>query len=415
MLYNDWQRTTSLTSWKQLSWSVLHFPFHLATVLFIGGSAQLIMWWKICEINRESAFLVTVGDDLLGIEVGLQDKSREQILDGVNTTVDWIFKRWPPHYESTRSHYDSFYASLGNLSDAAWNNITNPPENITADNLSTMPGIMDFVDLTSSITITVENSLFATFHVDSIADADTSQDADTFEANVFQANSDRLDLVVSLLSELSPESTIEHVLTHPSQLTYTFVSAGVTLVLMTALFSLGRIKHWNLFNLIRVSITILIAIGLALISLVFYNEEDASEYGYSPWMLPTFCLAFFFLLIMYSVPRSILGSAMRVYPQNTLEDTRAGDVEGDREKLAGASVLVPERARLEEECKSCSGRQDSSVSGGSHATSNVDGPGSAKDRNQSTRCEVNPPRLASRPARPGGQGTEVGVRVYGQH
>lgn len=202
MLYNDWQPTTSLTSWRQLSWSMLHFPFHLATVLFVGGSAQLIMWWKICEINRDSEFLVTIDDDQSVVDGGLPNMTKEHILGGLNKTADEIFERWRPHHPSTREHYDQFYASLSNLSDAAWYNISNAPGNITNDNLDQHPAILDFVNLIQNITATVENSLLATFHIDSIADADAAQDAATFETKVFSQNEERLYLVVSFTCDL---------------------------------------------------------------------------------------------------------------------------------------------------------------------------------------------------------------------
>lgn len=89
------------------------------------------------------------------------------------------------------THYKYFYSSLNNLSDAFWGNITTTtldPNEREAER---------FGDLLDKIMITVENSLFATFHIDSIADTSNLDDPDAFELDVWHANLLSLDLVVS--------------------------------------------------------------------------------------------------------------------------------------------------------------------------------------------------------------------------
>lgn len=49
MLYFDWFKisvTYHLRSWRQGFWVLVHFPFHVALLLFVEGATQFVVWWK---------------------------------------------------------------------------------------------------------------------------------------------------------------------------------------------------------------------------------------------------------------------------------------------------------------------------------------------------------------------------------
>lgn len=191
MLYNDWQPTSPLRSLRQLSWSILHFPFHLATVLFVGGSAQFIMWWKISETNKSFGAVLDTANGDFTISPNV---TKIELLSFINDTVHDTFLRYPPPWYLTEVHYSAFYSSLENLSDAFWANLTAGDDQ---SGFLTSPEMDKFTGLLESIIVTVENSLFATFKIDSFAEGNLKEDPATYEFEVLEANFERLDLVVS--------------------------------------------------------------------------------------------------------------------------------------------------------------------------------------------------------------------------
>jgi hypothetical protein len=45
-IYFDWMDHEHLKGLRQLTWTIFHFPFHVALLLFMEGSTQFMMWWK---------------------------------------------------------------------------------------------------------------------------------------------------------------------------------------------------------------------------------------------------------------------------------------------------------------------------------------------------------------------------------
>lgn len=87
------------------------------------------------------------------------------------------------------------------------------------------------------------------------------------------------------------------------QFIYTFVTAGIVLILMNLLFIVSRMKRWTVFNIFRAVLNFLIGLGLALVSLISLNRHDASQFQSTPWILPTLCLTFFFILVVNHLPK----------------------------------------------------------------------------------------------------------------
>lgn len=83
---------------------------------------------------------------------------------------------------------------------------------------------------------------------------------------------------------------------------FTFISAGLTLLLMTILFIIGRPRRsWSVSVAIRMALFGLIGLGLSLVALV--SRDDESPYLHSPWLLPTLALVYFLVLILTHFPR----------------------------------------------------------------------------------------------------------------
>ena len=81
------------------------------------------------------------------------------------------------------------------------------------------------------------------------------------------------------------------------------MAAGIVLILMNLLFIISRMKRWTAFNIFRAVLIFLIGLGLALVSLISLNDHDASQFQSTPWILPTLCLTFFFILVVNHLPK----------------------------------------------------------------------------------------------------------------
>lgn len=85
MIYIDWSRELRSTRVRQLLWTGAHFPFHLAFKLFLTGSSQFVIWWKIFELigGVQQAFsqsLAAADDPAFNI-------TGQWLVNGLNKTV----------------------------------------------------------------------------------------------------------------------------------------------------------------------------------------------------------------------------------------------------------------------------------------------------------------------------------------
>lgn len=199
MLYNDWQPRERLASLRQLLWSLIHFPFHLTLILFVGGSSQFIMWWKITDVISKLPW-----DDLVQITpdgfTNTKNVTKDYFIANVmNWTIE-ICAQFPPRNWYTVLDLVRIEESLYNISDAFWSNAT---DSSGQSSLLYADDLQKFNRTISSLEATIENSLFATFDINSFEDFkehDINLDADQvydFELSVLNTTVSRFFLVVS--------------------------------------------------------------------------------------------------------------------------------------------------------------------------------------------------------------------------
>lgn len=198
MLYNDWQPRERLTSFRQLLWSLLHFPFHLTLIVFIGGSSQFIMWWKIIEIIStlpwDSAIQITPS----GI-TNPDNVTKNAFVESITSFTASIFQQYPPKNWATVLDMIGIQASLDNISDAFWSNASSSTGQISVVYAEDLYRLNRTI---FALGVAIENSLFATFDINSFEDFeahDTNFDTDEvydFEYSVLQTTLSRFALVV---------------------------------------------------------------------------------------------------------------------------------------------------------------------------------------------------------------------------
>ncbi|KAH8881009.1 hypothetical protein GQ53DRAFT_520559 [Thozetella sp. PMI_491] len=274
MIYFDWMRHLHLPRYRQLIWAVLHFPFHLSLTLFVEGSAQFVLWYKIAEVV--GWFSTTFDDAMQKLADSTENISVEQVLDTVNSTLDHVFELYPMRYQDTQVAIDDAYHQLANVTEV----IANATTEVNEDD----PLYKDLENALEYLVKTVFNSLLANFDIEGAFKEASEQGFDGTEQElqdeVYEQNASRLNTVFL----------------------YAFISAGIVLLLMNLLYVVSRTKRFTPFNYFRTTLNTLFAVGLCLVSLVNNNDDRAEAYESSPWMLPTICLVFFIVLIVNHLP-----------------------------------------------------------------------------------------------------------------
>jgi hypothetical protein len=205
-----------------------------------------------------------------------EDAGTQTVVDTLNETVWGIWDKYTPTYSLT---YEAIEQTLGNLStipNGYWYNDDFPDTEKYDDIWG-----QDIDDLLE----TVSNSIFQNYKIDPIMDV------------VKKATDNATD---SAIQNAAFESTLARfVITYE----FTFVAAGLTLVLMVLLFSVARgpRRFWTWSVGLRMGLFLVAGIALSLLSLV--TRSDGSDYPFSPWLLPTLSLIFFLVLVLTHFPR----------------------------------------------------------------------------------------------------------------
>jgi hypothetical protein len=80
------------------------------------------------------------------------------------------------------------------------------------------------------------------------------------------------------------------------------VCAGLVLILINFLLVISRTKRWTFFNAFRTSLNFIIGLALCLTTIITLNSDIVMRFRDTPWILPTICLTFFFILILNHLP-----------------------------------------------------------------------------------------------------------------
>ncbi|KAK1750424.1 hypothetical protein QBC47DRAFT_310091 [Echria macrotheca] len=268
MIYHDWSHNLFLGKVKLVIWSFLHYPFHLAMRLFIEGSSQFVIWWKIFET------MYFVGDKLTTSLAALNDPNSED-----NLTIEWFVGVLNDTATDIFNTYVPIYVNTGDAIDQALSDLLEVPDmNITEQAKS------DKIDrLLEVYSKAIENSLFTTFKIDGFASHlnDTSLDTFALEDKVNDQNWGKANLVFN----------------------YAYIAAGITLILMNTLFIVKgpSVRRWTFFNWVRKSVNYLTGIALVLVSAARLDKNGETFEG-TPWPLPTLLLVFFAILVLNHLP-----------------------------------------------------------------------------------------------------------------
>lgn len=242
MLYFDQVETERVGTLRQQIWTMVHFPFHVCVILVVEGQTQLSTWRKVLDLTGPYYA------ELIAANSTLQ----------VNETFNAL--------------YDKFYES-----------------EIPKPNITQWLADLDAVILTNG-TATEEASAAASDAVVQILSSGFSYIAQNFGTEVPKEAKKTGDKAEELNAIYNVFTTVY---------LYFFIGAGVALILLAALFWLGK-RRKSRGEYLSIGLRGLVGLGLALLSAMYVSlDKDESKrqdrylnYFGSAWMLPTVVFAY---------------------------------------------------------------------------------------------------------------------------
>ncbi|KAF1738861.1 hypothetical protein CRV24_000790 [Beauveria bassiana] len=288
LVYFDWLGAkTHLPPLRRNVWVALHFPFHLALVLFMQGFTQMLIWGKIAkQLKRAFDFADPTND----VDVVSGHATTLSVSRSVNASVQEFIGDYPSQLESTTEVINGALGNISSLPDSFWPlvaRVANDKDDMSAANL-TDAELDSFEKLYNSginLAVSMANNVFRSFNTEVSGEIEAKnkalegQDRQGFQFKLQQDNWSRYGLVFA----------------------YTYISAACTILFVLILKQLtdGYIpKGWGM---IRQIIIFCLALGTGLATIVWFNSELVFNWLQTPWVMPTLCFVWMAIVILTHV------------------------------------------------------------------------------------------------------------------
>lgn len=169
LVYFDWLGTkTHLPHFRRNFWVALHFPFHLALVLFMQGFTQMLIWGKIARQLRRAFDSADPSDDLNLVG---DSTTTQEVFNAMNETVQGFLKDYPSKLESTSEVINLALKNISSLPDKFWPTLAK----VTTDDAENSLGSLNGTDETNleklyysvgSIAASLANNVFQAFNTE---------------------------------------------------------------------------------------------------------------------------------------------------------------------------------------------------------------------------------------------------------
>ncbi|KAK8102978.1 hypothetical protein PG984_016124 [Apiospora sp. TS-2023a] len=280
LLYFDWLDHQNLSGFRQLLYSLLHFPFHAALLLFGAGSTLFMKWWQaqhaMIQYGVEMRDIVL--DQFLSDSSPGVNKSAA-VADGLNGLIDKLDSKYPIKDHNIWDNLHAAVEMTRSINNCYWDLDSN-----CTDTKGTWANSSWIYELG------LYNSILTTFEIAPEGDKEltrpnvTKPDPADTEYDDFGESSVRVDTTFQ----------------------YYFACSGLVLLLMVVFHVLTLTKsRWAPFDYLRVGLfaAVGLAVGLIPIMSTVRYHDHAVDYEFSPWILPTTCLAVFGVLVLTHVHR----------------------------------------------------------------------------------------------------------------
>jgi hypothetical protein len=160
LIYYDWMKTAYLPPLRQILWTLLHFPFHLALVLFMQGFTQFIQWSKVIDVINHLSVNWIIDDPQ-----ALEDATSVDVQNNITSELADFFKLYPPEYSDTSDLIDDALANITEIPNAFWAKLSKA-ETVVDYNLPNDTNTILFSNIINSLQTAMYNSIFSTFEID---------------------------------------------------------------------------------------------------------------------------------------------------------------------------------------------------------------------------------------------------------
>ena len=246
MLYFDQIETERVGTIRQQIWTMLHFPFHVCVLLVVEGLRQLSVWRKVLDLIfpfQAALFASNIALEIYNAGGSLQLSVPTEVISGINETLRGLVDTFP----------DSDY---------------NPPD--FSDSLIGLSNGTTSYDALDELRFLGIEWIFQNFDIEA-----PKKDENV---DLAQAGYDTIDVFRTVL-------------------VYFFICSGVTLILLAALFWLGK-RRKSRGEFLSIALRFLVGLGLALLAVMDAPSlrngklDAVDNFLVSSWMLPTVLLAF---------------------------------------------------------------------------------------------------------------------------
>ncbi|KAG8669817.1 hypothetical protein FPOAC1_009216 [Fusarium poae] len=283
LIYFDWMKNPYLPKFRQQLWTIIHYPLHLALCLFIQGFTQLVIWTKVFNVIKTIDLFKDINEDDIPAD-SINDITTKIMRDIFESIVQSFFTLFTPQYIETQEAVITSLDELSTINDTFWPPFFNWAETQLDEDMPDAKQFQILSDSLQGLGNAMRNALLETFKINLVNEVQdynkanniTEQTGAEFEADL----ASRLDARFHLIFN------------------YTYIAAGVSLIIMVALAVMSRTTRWSKWAITRHIIFVLLGIGTSLVAIVKYNQERAEKYQTSGWMIPVITLVWVTVLVL---------------------------------------------------------------------------------------------------------------------
>lgn len=212
LVYFDWMRHSHLPALRQQIWSVLHYPFHLALVLFMQGFTQFIIWGKVMDVFTEVTenWPTNTG---FGNDITFANVTSSLVAESLTNSTNLFFELYPPKYSETWDAAKNAIKNISTIDSGLWPLLDEYDE--TGDDSLFNPAmeanLKRFSEQVVALFASWANGLFNAFGIDLVTEQKQKYPNDTnivrssqFQLDVSDSTQARYRLVVRYSPLLSP-------------------------------------------------------------------------------------------------------------------------------------------------------------------------------------------------------------------
>lgn len=161
MIYFDWMKRNYLPAWRQQAWTLLHFPFHLALVLFMQGFTQFIIWSKIIDVLNNLSF-----DSIMNSLDATAEATSLEIQENLYNITTEYFALYPPKYYDTWESVNYALTNVTDISDSFWPQIIRWIETQADADLPSADDATLYLQIMTALSSSMSNALYENFGID---------------------------------------------------------------------------------------------------------------------------------------------------------------------------------------------------------------------------------------------------------